>query len=51
VVLLLLAVSVYLLKQDLMRATVADGTAQHGGSFAVRSFGEHSAVPAERAMK
>jgi len=47
----LLAVSVYLLKQDLMRATVADRTAQHGGSFAVASFGEHTAVRAERTMK
>src|SRR5579863_7986421 len=30
----LLAVSVYLLKQDLVRATVEDRSAQHGGSFA-----------------
>ena len=47
----LLAVSVYLLKQDLMRATIADRTAQHEGSFAVASFGEHTAVRAERMMK
>jgi uncharacterized membrane protein YkgB len=47
----LLAVSVYLLKQDLVRATVADQTAQHGGFFAVVSFGEHAAVRAERTMK
>jgi hypothetical protein len=46
----LLAVSVYLLKQDLIRATVADRTAQRGGSFAVASFGEHTAVRAERTM-
>ena len=46
----LLAVSVYLLKQDLVRATVADRTAQHGG-FTVASFGEHTAVRAERTMK
>src|ERR1700733_12580507 len=48
----LLAVSVYLLKQDLMRATVADRTAQHRGSFAVASFGENTALRrAERTMK
>jgi len=47
----LLAVSVYLLKQDLMRATIADRTAQHDGSFAVASFGEHTAVRAERTMQ
>jgi uncharacterized membrane protein YkgB len=47
----LLAVSVYLLKQDLMRATVADRTARHVGSFAVGSFGEHPAARAERTMK
>jgi uncharacterized membrane protein YkgB len=47
----LLAVSVYLLKQDLIRAIVADQTAQHERSFAVASFGEHTAVRAERTMK
>jgi uncharacterized membrane protein YkgB len=47
----LLAVSVYLLKQDLMRATVADRTAQYEGSFAVALFGELTAVRPERTMK
>jgi uncharacterized membrane protein YkgB len=47
----LLAVSVYLLKQDLMRARVADRSEQRKGSFAVASFGEHTAVRAERTMK
>ena len=47
----LLAVSVYLLKQDVMRATIADRTAQHEGSFAVVSFGEPTAVRAERTTK
>ena len=47
----LLAVSVYLLQQDLMRATFADRTAQHAGSFAIASFGDHTAVRAERTMK
>jgi hypothetical protein len=37
--LVLLAVSVYLLRQDLMRATIGDRTAQHEGSFAVASLG------------
>ncbi len=47
----LLAVSVYLLKQDLMRAAAADRTAQHEGSLAVASFGEYTAAGAERTMK
>ena len=45
----LLAVSVYLLKQDLMRATISDRTAQR--AFAIALFGEQPRVRAERTMK
>ncbi len=47
----LLAVSVYLLKQELMRAAAADRTAQDEGSLAVASFGEYTAAGAERTIK
>jgi uncharacterized membrane protein YkgB len=46
----LLAVSVYLLKQDLMRATLADQTARPE-SLAFASVGEQTTLRAERTMK
>jgi uncharacterized membrane protein YkgB len=49
--LVLLAVSVYLLKQDLIRATVEDESARHGDSLAFASFGEQATLQAERTMK
>ena len=50
-VVLLAVGSVYLLQQDLARATSADRTARHEGSFSVALFGEHAAVRVERTMK
>jgi len=49
--LVLLAVSVYLLKQDLIRATVEDVSARHGGSLAFASLGEQATLQAERTIK
>jgi uncharacterized membrane protein YkgB len=47
----LLAVSVYLLKQDLIRATLADKTPRAAGSLAFAPFGEQNTLRAERTMK
>jgi hypothetical protein len=40
--LVLLAVSVYLLKQDLIRATLEDESARQDGSLAFASLGEQT---------
>src|SRR5260370_41428498 len=49
--LVLLGVSVYLHKQDLIRATLEDESARHGDSLAFASFGEQATLQAERTMK
>jgi uncharacterized membrane protein YkgB len=47
----LLAVSVYLLKEDLIRASVEDESARHEGSPAFASFGEQPSLHAGRTVK
>src|SRR6266436_1046774 len=47
----LLAVSVYLLKQDLIRAAIADESTRHDGFLAFASLREQTTMQAERTTK